>query len=87
MSNIVNKKLSDRIGTVDVLKEQFSAPKEKRHTTFHTEISATDEFGNVLFSNEHNETVLGGAITVMEKMWGIRSPLQLTPTWVLTLIH
>lgn len=76
MSNIVNKKLSDRIGTVDVLKEQFSAPKEKRHTTFRTEISATDEFGNVLFSNEHNETVLGGAITVMEKMWGIRSPLQ-----------
>ena len=76
MAEIVNRNLSDKLGTVDVLKGQFSEPRTHRQKTFRTEISATDEFGNVLFTNEHNETVLGGAVTVMEKMWGIRSPLQ-----------
>lgn len=75
MADIITKRISDKITTVDNLKTEFNlgAPKPK---TFRTSISATDEFGNVLFTQEENETVLGGAITVMEKMWGIRSSLQ-----------
>ena len=49
--------------------------KEKQKSPFRTEISAYDEFGDVLFTLEHNMVVLGGAITVLEKMWNIRSSL------------
>ena len=74
MEDIVTKQLSDKLSTVDNLQQDFA--KGVQPKTFRTSISATDEFGNVLFTEEENETVLGGAITVMEKLWGIRSPLQ-----------
>ena len=49
--------------------------KLRNKSPFRTEISAYDEFGDVLFTLEHNMVVLGGAITVLEKMWNIRSSL------------
>lgn len=51
------------------------ADKLKNKSPFRTEISAYDEFGDVLFTLEHNMVVIGGAITVLEKMWNIRSSL------------
>ena len=42
---------------------------------FKTQITATDEFGDVLFTREHNMVVPGGALTVLEKLWNIRSSL------------
>lgn len=51
------------------------ANKLKNKSPFRTEISAYDEFGDVLFTLEHNMVVIGGAITVLEKMWNIRSSL------------
>ena len=49
--------------------------KLRNKSPFRTEISAYDEFGDVLFTLEHNMVVIGGAITVLEKMWNIRSSL------------
>lgn len=74
MADIITKKVSDRLSTLDSLQQEYSQGVKPK--TFRTSISATDEFGNVLFSHEENETVLGGAITVMEKLWGVRSSLQ-----------
>ena len=65
MSRIV--RLDDKLGLQD-LKQQFAAKISKRshRPTFYTEIEARNEFGEVLFTKAHNETVLGGAITVLE---------------------
>jgi hypothetical protein len=42
---------------------------------FRTRIMGLDEFGNKLFDFEQNLVVLGGAISTLEKMWNVRSPL------------
>jgi len=62
------KKINDSL----VLMEDF----KKEQPSFRTSITAIDEFGDVLFSMEHNMVVLGGAITVLEKMWNVRSQLM-----------
>ena len=63
-------KMQDKLAFLEKFKN-----KEKQKSPFRTEISAYDEFGDVLFTLEHNMVVLGGAITVLEKMWNIRSSL------------
>ena len=75
MSRIV--RLDDKLGLQD-LKSQFAAKVSKRshRPTFYTEIEARNEFGEVLFTKAHNETVLGGAITVLEKLWGVQASLK-----------
>lgn len=75
MSQII--KLNDRLGLQD-LKRQFASKIAHRNhaPTFYTEIEARNEFGETLFTKAHNETVLGGAITVLEKLWGIQSKLK-----------
>ena len=49
---------------------------KERKSPFRTSITAIDEFGDVLYTMEHNMVVLGGALTVLEKMWNVRSPLM-----------
>ena len=70
------KILRDRINSVDVLKKDFASSIKQHNKTFRTRIDAFNEFGEALFTQEENETVLAGAITVMEKLWGVRAPLQ-----------
>lgn len=64
---ILNKKINDRL-TMEELVDDRKSP-------FRTQITATDEWGDVIFTREHNMVVLGGAITVLEKLWNIRSSL------------
>lgn len=61
----MDKILNDKIMTF----EQFE-PTNK--SGFKTEIIATDEFGNELFRSQ-NQTVLGGGLFVLEKLFNIRS--------------
>ena len=74
-------KLNDRLAIHD-LKKEFARKLGGKHSpTFYTEISAREvigenEFGETLFENAHNETVLGGALTVLEKLWGIPASLK-----------
>lgn len=70
---IKNINVNDRLSTKDMLMENF-APKSK---TFRTRLIAKDEYGQLLFDREENMTVLGGAIFVLEKLWGIRSTLTI----------
>ena len=64
--------MQDKLAFIETFKN-----KEKQKSPFRTEISAYDEFGDVLFTLEHNMVVIGGAITVLEKMWNIRSSLMI----------
>lgn len=57
-----------------VFMENFTSEHD---SPLRTRITATDEFGQVLFDLEQNMVVLGGALTVLEKMWNIRSPLMI----------
>lgn len=59
--------------TTEMTMESFQQPK----SPFRTRITATDEFGDVLFDLEQNMVVLGGAISVLEKMWNVRSSLMI----------
>lgn len=75
MSQIV--KLNDRLGIEDLKRQFASKVAHKNHApTFYTEIEARNEFGEVLFTKAHNETVLGGALTVLEKLWGVPASLK-----------
>ena len=71
---MISKQLTmqDKLAFIEKFKN-----KEKQKSPFRTEISACDEFGDVLFTLEHNMVVIGGAITVLEKMWNIRSSLMI----------
>ena len=71
---MISKQISmqDKLAFIETFKN-----KEKQKSPFRTEISAYDEFGDVLFTLEHNMVVIGGAITVLEKMWNIRSSLMI----------
>lgn len=76
MSNTIQ--LNDRMNLADV-RRQFSAgttSNRSHRPTFYTEVEARNEFGEVLFTHAHNETVLGGALTVLEKLWGISADLK-----------
>lgn len=70
MSKINNVYLKDNIAKRDVLIPGFNK-------TFRTEVDAYDQFGNILFSKRQNTVVIGGAIYILEKLFGIRSALQI----------
>jgi len=59
--------LNDRL----VLKDNLLKP-----TTFRTSVDAFNEFGEVIFTRAQNDTVLGGAIFVLEKLANVRSTLE-----------
>ena len=65
-------KLNDKLALKE-LKDEFAKRFSKHSPTFYTEVDAVNEFGEVLFKKAHNETVLGGALTVLEKLWGIQA--------------
>ena len=71
----IDKKLYDRLVYTDNLYRR-NIEKIKYKSPFYTEVTATDEFGNVLFTKKQNETVLGGALTVLEKLCGIKSSFK-----------
>ena len=60
--------LKDKLNVRDVIKSKHSSPFVR------TQVIFKDECGVVLDTYE-NQTVLGGAITVLEQCWGITSPL------------
>lgn len=71
---VINHELSDKLVTMESLEDsRYKGIKFK--SPFRTEITATDENGDTLFTLEHNMVVLGGALKVLEKMWNIRSSL------------
>lgn len=72
------KMLKDRLSPADSIKQAFAKHLDNTNPrkVFRTRIIAQNEFGEVLFDREDNETVLGGAITVLEKLWNIKSPLK-----------
>ena len=75
------KNLSDRLSAVENVKKQYSNGIKRGHKpVFRTCITrlAYNEFGECIAEDEfHNETVLGGALTVLEKLWGITAPLKI----------
>lgn len=68
---VINKKIYDKLVSEDKL-SQRAFDSYHRRSPFYTEVTATDEFGNVLFTKRQNETVLGGALTVLEKLCAIK---------------
>jgi hypothetical protein len=67
MSDIITRNFSDRLVAKDSIEAlQGAFKKGVQPKVFRTQITATNEFGEVLFSHESNETVLGGALTVLE---------------------
>ena len=72
------KLLRDTLSPVDSIKDAFARKLDYTNPrkVFRTRIIAKNEFGEVLFDREDNETVLGGAITVLEKLWNIKSALK-----------
>ena len=78
---MIEKVLSDRLSPVDTIKTEFGKTIKRGHRpVFHTQIIAEgfNEFGEKLFSKDlgHNETVLGGALNVLEKLWDISASLK-----------
>ena len=75
------KNLSDRLSAVENVKKQYSnGIKRGYKPVFRTCITrlAYNEFGECIAEDEfHNETVLGGALTVLEKLWGVAAPLKI----------
>jgi hypothetical protein len=50
--------------------------KKMKPKVFRTELIAYNEFGEKVFSHEDNETVLGGALIVLEKLANVESTLK-----------
>ena len=75
------KNLSDRLSAVENVKKEYSFGIKRGHKpVFRTRITrlAYNEFGECIAEDEfHNETVLGGALTVLEKLWGVTAPLKI----------
>lgn len=70
--------LRDRVNTLDSIKSSFEKGIARgRKPVFQTSISAFNEFGECLFEDLHNETVLAGALTVLEKLWKVKSSLKI----------
>lgn len=80
MSNTL--RLNDRLNTRDGLS---ASPVSKKSPVFHTRIiggygyKGQNEFGEVLFDeiafDESNQILIGGALFVLEKVFGVQSPL------------
>ena len=69
--------LKDRLVSHDSVENVINNFRKGVHVpTFRTRIDMTNEFGEKIFTQETNETVLGGALTVLEKLAGIKSPLK-----------
>jgi hypothetical protein len=66
MSDII--RLSDKISSNDVL------TFEQKKSTFRTKIIGYNELGEKLFESENN-IVIGGALYILEKLFGVRSSL------------
>lgn len=69
-------RLFDRLGIKDELVQNFVSKTKKKKGGFRTSIEMRNEFGELLFSHEQNETVLGGVLTVLEKLAGVQSTLK-----------
>lgn len=67
-------KIDDRLVTRDSL--GMAAPFVPK--VFRTEVTLMDDFGKVLFSKRQNETVIGGAVTVLEKITGLQAAHKTT---------
>lgn len=70
---IINDKLSSR-DEVFTAKQSFARGVKPK--VFRTELIGKNEFGEILFTHEENETVLGGALTVLEKLAGVQASLK-----------
>jgi hypothetical protein len=69
--------LTDRLASHDKVDAVINSFRKGIHRpTFRTAIEMTNEFGEVIFSQESNETVLGGALTVLEKLCNVKSSLK-----------
>lgn len=69
--------IDDRITSKDSLSRlnnEFFKPMKPK--VFRTEIICKNEFGETLFTHEDNETVLGGAITILEKLANVEANLK-----------
>lgn len=69
--------IKDRITSRDSVENVINNFKKGVHVpVFRTRIDMYNEFGEPIFTHETNETVLGGALTVMEKLCGIKANLK-----------
>jgi len=69
--------IKDRITSRDSVENVINTFKKGVHVpTFRTQIDMRNEFGEVIFTHETNETVLGGALTVLEKLCNVKANLK-----------
>lgn len=68
-------KLNDKLATKDGLSNGIISLSEKPSVLARTKIQGFDDFGNLLFETE-NQIVLGGALFILEKVFGVESPLH-----------
>lgn len=66
-----NLKFNDFISPKDMISN-----RKVKHQGFNTRVECRDEFGNVMFTAP-NQTVLGGALFVLEKLFNIRATLTI----------
>lgn len=69
----INDKLSSKDSLQKLENEFFKKMKPK---VFRTELTAYNEFGEKVFTHEDNETVLGGALIVLEKLANVEASLK-----------
>ena len=67
-------KLNDKMPARDTLAGSIPMGHTKTPVLARTKIQGFDDFGNLLFETE-NQIVLGGALFILEKVFGIESPL------------
>ena len=77
MENNKILRIDDRLTSTDsfrVVQNEFFKPMKPK--MFRTEVICMNEFGETLFTHEDNETVLGGALTVLEKLANVEADLK-----------
>lgn len=67
-------KLNDKMPARDTLAGSIPMGHTKTPVLARTRIQGFDDFGNLLFETE-NQIVLGGALFILEKVFGVESPL------------
>ena len=67
-------KLNDKMPARDTLAGSIPMGHTKTPVLARTKIQGFDDFGNLLFETE-NQIVLGGALFILEKVFGVESPL------------
>lgn len=68
------KSLIDKINSKDRF-DVGNLLNQREHQGFKTSVTAFDEFGNALWTQQ-NQTVLGGALFVLEKLFNVRSSIS-----------